>query len=78
MDSLLFAFNPIKSFFKDSKHFSKDLRLSKIYPTTEIFSEVTKKVIEERKLESSPGIDINEAVLLRGKVYIFKKTINFK
>ena len=75
MDTIVFSFKPIKCLISQLKHFSKDIDLGAIDPTHENFSKDNTKVIEKMNLESSPEIELDEAVFLRIKSYINKKTM---
>ena len=65
----MFFFTTVQCLFNDKKHFGKELDLSQIDPTKELFSENTKKAISKMKLESYPEIDLAEAIFLRSKSY---------
>ena len=76
MDSFVFLFTTIQGLFIDTKHFGKDLDLNQIDPTHELCSENTKRAIVKMKLESYPGIELDEAVILSSKSYNTKKPLN--
>ena len=68
-DSFIFSFKPIKSLIEDLKHFEDDFDFSDLDPSHELYSKVNKKVIGKMKLETSPELDLDEAVFLRSKSY---------
>ena len=68
-DSFIFSFNSIKSLIEDSKYFKDDFDFSDLDPSHELYSEVNKKVIGEMKMETSPELDLDEAVFLRSQSY---------
>ena len=77
-DSFIFSFKPIKSLIEDLKHFKVDFDFSDLDPSHELYSKDIKKVIGKMKLETSPELDLEEAVFLRSKSYflIINKTIH--
>ena len=68
-DSFIFSFKPIKSLIEDLKHFKEDFGFSDLDPSHELYSKDNKKVIGKMKLETSPELDLYEAVFLRSKSY---------
>ena len=68
-DSFIFSFKPINSLIEDLKYFKEDFDFSDLEPSHEIYSEDNKKVIGKMKLETSPELDLDEAVFLRSKSY---------
>ena len=68
-DAFIFSFKPIKSLIEDLKHFKDDFDFSDLDPSHELYSKVNKKVIGKMKLETSPELDLDEAVFLRSKSY---------
>ena len=67
--SFIFSFKPIKSLIEDLKHFKDDFDFSDLEPSHELYSKVNRKVIGKRKLETSPELDLDEAVFLGSKSY---------
>ena len=68
-DSFIFSFKPIKSLIEDLKHFEEDFDFSDLDPSHELYSKINKKVIGKMKLQTSPELDLDEAVFLRSKSY---------
>ena len=68
-DSFIFSFKPIKSLIEGLKHFKEDFDFSDLDPSHELYSKDNKKVIGKMKLETSPELDLDEAVFLRSKSY---------
>ena len=68
-DSFIFSFKPIKSLIEDLKHFKDDFDFSDLDSSHELYSKVNKKVIGKMKLETSPELDLDEAVFFRSKSY---------
>ena len=68
-DSFLFSLKPIDSLIEDLKYFKEDFDFSDLDPSHELYSKNNKKVIRKLKLETAPEVDLDEAVLLRGKSY---------
>ena len=66
-DSIIFSFKPLKSLIEDLKYFQEDFDFSDLDPSHELYSEDNKKVIGKMKLETSPELDLDEAVFLRSK-----------
>ena len=66
-DSFIFSFKPIKSLIENLKHFKEDFDFSNLDPSHELYSEASKKVIGEMKLETAPELDLDDAVLLKKK-----------
>ena len=61
-DSFIFSFKPIKSLTEDLKHFKDDFDLSDLDPSHELYSKDNKKDNGKMKLETSPELDLEEAV----------------
>ena len=68
-DSFIFSFKPIKSLYEDLKLFKEAFDFSDLDPSHELYSKDNKKVIGKMKLETSPELDLEEAVFLRSKSY---------
>ena len=67
------SFTPFKCSIKDFKRFIKDLDLSELDITQKLFSEGIKRLIGKMKFESSPKIELDEAVISTSKSYIIGK-----
>ena len=68
-DSSIFSFKPVKHLIDDLKHFKRDFDFSHLDPSHELCSVDNKKVFGRMKLETSPELDLDEAVFLRSKSY---------
>ena len=68
-DSFIFSFKPIKSLIEDLKYFKEDFDFSDLDPSHELYSKDNKKVVVKMKLETSPELDLDEAVFLSSKPY---------
>ena len=62
-DSFIFSFKPIKSLIEDIKNFREDFNFIDLDP------ENIKKVIGKMKLQTSPELNLDEAVFLRSKSF---------
>ena len=68
-DSFIFSFKPIKKLIQCSKHFKEDFDFSYLVPSHELYSKDNEMVIGKMKLETTPELDLDEAVFLRSKSY---------
>ena len=68
-DSFIFSFKPIKSLIEGLKHFKEDFDFSDLDPSHELYSETNQEVLGKKKLETSPKLDLDEAVFFRSKSY---------
>ena len=68
-DSFIFSIKPIKNLIEDLKYFKEDFDFSDLDPSHELYSTDNKKAIGKLKLETSPELDLDEAVFLRSKSY---------
>ena len=66
-DSFIFSFKPYKGLTKGLKYFREGFDFSDLDPSHELYSEDNKKIIGKMKLETSPELDLDEAVFLRSK-----------
>ena len=62
------SFIPIRGSIKDLKHFCKDLDLSEMDPSLDLYSKNRKKEVENLKLKSYPWIERD-----RGSSFIMSK-----
>ena len=69
-EAIWFSFIPIHGLCNELKRFGKDIDLSEIDPTRELYSEGNKQF---KKLESSPDVDIDEAVFFSCKILYYLK-----
>ena len=68
-DSFKFSFKPIKSFIEDLIYFREDFDFSGLDPSHELYSGDNKKYIGEKKFETAPELDLEEAVFLWSKTH---------
>ena len=68
-DSFIFSFKPIKSLIEDLKYFKECFDFSDLDPSHELYSKDNKKVKVKMKLETSPELDLDEAVFSGSKSY---------
>ena len=68
-DSFIFPFKPIENLIKDINYFEEDFDFSDLDPSHELYSENNENVIGKMKLETSPELDLDEAVFLWSKSY---------
>ena len=68
-DSFIISFKPVTSLIEDLKYFKEEFDFSDLDPYHELYSENIKKVIGKVKLETSPELDLDEAVFLRRKSF---------
>ena len=68
-DSFIFSFKPNKSLIEDLKYLKEDFDFSDLDPSHELYSKDIQKVVVKMKLETSPELDLDEAVFLSSKPY---------
>ena len=68
-DAFIFSFKTIKSLIDDLKNFKEYFDFSDLDPFHQLYSKDNKKVVGKMKLETSPELDLDEAVFLRSKSY---------
>ena len=67
--SFIISFKPNKNLIEDLKYFQENFDFSDLDPSHELYSEDNEKVIGKMKLETLPGLDLDEAVFLGSKSY---------